>query len=70
MISVTRPNQQPLIVNSDLIQTLERDHETVITLVNGTKLRVEEAPAEIVRRITAFRRQLQPMIEPAEDPNG
>ena len=70
MIALTRPNQHPLFVNADLIQSLEREHDTVITLVNGTKLRVEEAPAEIVERIIAFRRQLRPDMGAAEDHHG
>lgn len=55
MISLTRLNQQELILNADLIKTIEQLHDTVITLINGEKLTVIEPPAEILRRISAYR---------------
>ncbi len=57
MIPLTRLNHQELILNSDLIKCIEQPHDTVITLINGEKLTVEEAPAEILRRIGEYRRQ-------------
>lgn len=55
MISLTRLNQQELILNADLIKTIEQLHDTVITLVTDDKLTVIEPPAEILRRISAYR---------------
>ncbi len=57
MIPLTRLNHQELILNSDLIKCIEQPHDTVITLINGEKLTVEEAPAEILRRIGEYRRE-------------
>lgn len=57
MIPLTRLNHQELILNCDLIKTIEQPHDTVVTLINGEKLTVEEAPAEILLRIGAFRRE-------------
>lgn len=56
MIPLTRLNHQELILNADLIKCIEQPHDTVITLINGEKLTVEEAPAEILRRIRDYRR--------------
>ncbi|MGH9413125.1 MAG: flagellar FlbD family protein [Terriglobales bacterium] len=56
MISLTRLNQQELILNADLIKSIEQLHDTVITLVNGEKLTVIEPPAEILRRVSSYRR--------------
>ena len=58
MIPLTRLNHQELILNSDLIKCIEQPHDTVVTLINGEKLTVEEAPAEILRRIGEYRRGL------------
>ncbi|MGH9482935.1 MAG: flagellar FlbD family protein [Terriglobales bacterium] len=57
MIPLTRLNHQELILNCDLIKFIEHAHDTVITLVNGEKLTVEEEPEEILRRIGQFRRE-------------
>jgi flagellar protein FlbD len=55
MIQLTRLNNQPLTVNSDLIKFVEQAPDTVITLITGEKLVVRETVAEICERIVAFR---------------
>lgn len=57
MIPLTRLNQQELILNCDLIKCIEHAHDTVVTLLNGEKLTVQETPAEIVEYVVAFRRR-------------
>ncbi len=37
MIKLTRLNNQPLVVNSDLIKCVENAPDTVLTLVTGEK---------------------------------
>jgi len=58
MIQLTRINHVPLVLNGDLIEHIERTPDTVISLTNGQKLVVLEAPEEIVRRVVEFRRSL------------
>ena len=58
MIQLTRLNNQPLIVNSDLIKFIEAAPDTVITLVNGEKVVVLEDPGEVLKLIVNFRREL------------
>lgn len=55
MIRLTRLNHQSLILNADLIKSIEQPHDTVVTLLTGEKLMVEEAPDEIVRRVREYR---------------
>lgn len=55
MIQLTRLNNQPITVNSDLIKFVEQAPDTVITLVTGEKLVVRETVAEICERIVKFR---------------
>jgi len=57
MIPLTRLNHQGLILNADLIKCIEQPHDTVVTLINGEKLTVEETPDEILRRIGKYRRE-------------
>lgn len=58
MIAVTRINGTHLVVNSDLIETVEATPDTVITLTTGKKIIIAETPDEVVRRVVAFRREI------------
>ena len=58
MIQLTRLNNHPLVVNSDLIKTIEYAPDTVITLINGDKIVVSETGEEILARIVEFRRRV------------
>jgi flagellar protein FlbD len=59
MIHVTRINHSPLVLNSDLIEHIEANPDTVISLTNGQKIVVLESAEEIVQRVAEFRRSLQ-----------
>jgi len=58
MIQLTRLNNSPLIVNSDLVKFVEQSPDTVITLVNGEKILVREKADEVLSRIVEFRRSV------------
>jgi flagellar protein FlbD len=55
MINLTRINRVPLVLNSDLIEYIEKTPDTVVSLTNGLKLLVLESPDEIVGRVVEFR---------------
>jgi flagellar protein FlbD len=59
MIRVTRLNQAPMILNSDLIEHIEMTPDTVIALTNGQIVRVRETADEVLTRIIDFRRAIQ-----------
>jgi len=56
MIKVTRLDHSELVVNAELIETIEATPDTVITLTSGKKLVVSEDVEEIVRRVLEYRR--------------
>lgn len=58
MIQLTRLNNQPLVVNSDLIKFVENAPDTVLTLVTGEKLVVRETSPEVLAKIVEFRRSI------------
>jgi flagellar protein FlbD len=58
MIELTRLNNHPLTVNSDLIKFVEQSPDTVITLVNGEKIVVRESAQDVLARIVEFRRSV------------
>lgn len=58
MIQLTRLNNTPLIVNSDLIKFVEESPDTLVTLITGEKIVVREKSAEVLARIYEFRRSV------------
>jgi flagellar protein FlbD len=58
MIQLTRLNNQPLAVNSDLIKYVEQAPDTVLTLVTGEKMVVRESAQEVLDRVVRFRRSV------------
>jgi flagellar protein FlbD len=59
MIQLTRLNNRPLVVNSELIKFIENAPDTVITLLSGEKIVVLETAEEVINRIVAYRRRLR-----------
>ena len=58
MVQLTRLNNKPLTVNSDLIKFVEQSPDTLVTLVTGEKIVVLEKASEIVARVIDFRRSV------------
>jgi flagellar protein FlbD len=60
MITVTRLDGTELVVNVDLVVTIERTPDTVLTLTTGDRIMVKESLDQIVERAVAYRhRSLQ-----------
>lgn len=55
MILLTRLDGRELVVNSDLILTVEATPDTMVTLTTGDRLLVREAVQDVVDRAVAFR---------------
>jgi len=58
MILLRRLNGSELGVNADLIERVESNPDTVLTLVDGTKYIVAEPAEEVVARIVEFRARI------------
>jgi flagellar protein FlbD len=56
MIQLTRLNNRPFLVNSDLIKFVEQSPDTLVTLTTGEKIVVLERPDEVLARVVQFRR--------------
>lgn len=56
MIRLTRLRQtDPLYINPDHIERLDRHHDTIVHLLNGTEYVVVESPEEILEQVTMLR---------------
>jgi flagellar protein FlbD len=65
MITVTRLNGKPMVINAELIRTVEENPDTTITLVNGDHFIVKETMADVVDRTIDYGRHLRTMVPPA-----
>ena len=55
MIAVTRLGGAEVVINADLIVTVEKTPDTVITLTTGDRIMVRESVEEVVARAADFR---------------
>ena len=62
MITVTRLNGKPMVVNAELIRTVEENPDTTITLINGDHLIVKESMSDIVDKVIDYGRHLRRMM--------
>jgi flagellar protein FlbD len=58
MIKLTRLNNTKILLNPDLIEHVELNTDTVVTLTNGSSFVVREDSEEILERIIEFKRSL------------
>ena len=63
MIKLTKFNSEAnqkgeFVLNAEIIETIEETPDTVVTLINGKKLIVEEKMDEVVQKVMRYRRAL------------
>lgn len=58
MIEVTRLKGARVIINAELIETIEETPDTVITLTGGKRYIVSESASEIVNLVIAYKRKI------------
>jgi flagellar protein FlbD len=63
MIVLTKINNAPIMVNSDLIQCIEETPDTIITMTNNDKVVVQEGMAEIIEKVVHYRRLIRGLVE-------
>ena len=70
VIYVTRLDGSQLVVNADLIETVEHTADTVITLLDGKKLVVQTHVEDVVNQIIGYRQMIArgPMRETDSPP--
>ena len=58
MIEVTKLNDVKILVNEDLIETVEETPDTVLTLTNGKKILIKERRQEVKNLVKSFKRDV------------
>ena len=65
MILVTRLNGKPMVVNAELIRSIEENPDATITLINGDHIIVKETMNEIVERAIEYGRSMRKLLPPS-----
>lgn len=58
MITLHKLTGEPLVLNAELIETIESTPDTMITLVDRRRLIVAEHVTDVVDRVVAYRRSV------------
>lgn len=59
MITLTRLDKRVIVLNADLIKMVEATPDTIITLINGDTMLVQDSVDEVVRRAIDYQRQVR-----------
>jgi flagellar protein FlbD len=59
MIRLTRLNGRPFVLNAEQIKTVEETPDTMVTLLAGERLVVQETMAEVVARAVEYARTVR-----------
>ena len=66
MIEVTRLNGTTVLINSDLIETVEETPDTVISLTTGKKFIVKESRQEVKNLVKSYKWPFKRRISPTD----
>ena len=58
MITVTKLSDKDIIINCDMIEQIEANPDTTITLNSGKKIMVKDSVEELMERIHAYRKSI------------
>lgn len=58
MIELTRMNGTPILINADLIESVEEIPDTVVTLTNGKKFIIKERRQEVKNLVKSYKRDI------------
>lgn len=62
MIKLTRLDNREMVINADLIETIEATPDSIITLLTGKKIIVKDTVDEIVEKVVKYREVVKPII--------
>lgn len=58
MIVLHKINGTELVINAELVESLESGHETVVALTTGNRYVVRESTKEVIAKIVDYKRQI------------
>ncbi len=58
MITLKKLNGLDIVINAELIETIEAAPDTVITLVTGNRFIVKDSVKEVIAKVTEYRKEV------------
>ena len=58
MIKLTRLNGSLIVVNADLIEHIEANPDTILTLTTGQKILIQDTVDEVINKVTNYKRSI------------
>ncbi|OGR88647.1 MAG: hypothetical protein A3J74_05425 [Elusimicrobia bacterium RIFCSPHIGHO2_02_FULL_57_9] len=58
MITLHKLNGTPIVINAELIESLEIGQETVVALATGNRFLVRESAEEITQKVVEYRKKI------------
>jgi flagellar protein FlbD len=58
VVKLTRLHGEEIVINIDLIESLESTPDTVVSLTTGKKILVRQSVDEVIDAVIAFRRRI------------
>jgi len=58
VIFLTKMNNEVVLLNNDLIETIEETPDTVITLTTGKKFIIKETSKEVLEKVLEFKTKI------------
>ncbi len=58
MIIITRLNNKEMVINADLIETIEENPDTTITMTTGRKIIAKQTSREIIDKVVEYKRKI------------
>lgn len=58
MIKLTQINGEEMTINADLIETIEKAHDTILTMTTSRRIRVREDIEQIVEKVIEYKRRI------------
>lgn len=62
MIQVTRIDGTPIVINADVIQSVERTPDTLITLTTGARVLVRDPVEAVIRAFKDYQREVRARV--------
>lgn len=62
MITLTRLNGQPFVMNAEKIRTVEKTPDTIICCDDGERLMVKEEMGEVLRKAIDYARLIRKVV--------
>lgn len=58
MITITKLNGREIVINADLIESIEENPDTTITMTTGRKFIAKETTKEIINKVVEYKSKI------------